>query len=258
MTDTQTPGTDWTQTWIEQQREQLRRMASGASSASANAMHAVIDRWVDLGHAYLYGLAEFSRSQQPDAQSAASARLNEEFLNSMQGAWAGVNAAGRETAQRLSEALGRMPPLGLAREHAEAWRELIAAQSECQTLQQALRLELTRMQNDALNLLEQRISERRQSGAPIAAWRELYDLWVECGEQTYAQLAHSETYSKLQAELGNAMVRLRARQQTILEHALKQYDLPTRSELNSMHRHIRELREKVGALEAQLAKATGA
>lgn len=256
MTETQAPGADWIQTWIEQQREQLRRMASDATSASAQSMQDVVHRWVDLGHAYLHGLAEFSRSQQPDAQSAASARLNEEFLNSMQGAWAGANAAGREAAQRLSEALSRMPPLGLLREHTEAWRELAAAQSECQALQQALRLELTRMQNDALSLLEQRIRERRQSGAPIAAWRELYDLWVECGERTYAQLAHSDTYSKLQAELGNAMVRLRARQQTIIEHALKQYDLPTRSELNSMHRQLRELREKVATLEAQLAKAT--
>lgn len=257
MSDTQTPGADWTQTWIEQQREQLRRMAADAS-ASTEAAHGVIDRWVDLGQAWLHGLAEFSRSQQPDAQSAASARLNEEFLNSMQGAWARASAVGRETAQRLSEALSRAPPLGLAREQAEAWRELAVAQSECQTLQQALRLELTRMQNDALNLLEQRIRERRQSGAPLAAWRELYDLWVECGEQTYAQLAHSETYSKLQAELGNSMVRLRARQQAILEHALRQLDLPTRSELNSVHRQLRELRETVAALGAQLAKTTDA
>lgn len=255
MSDTQTPGADWMQTWIEQQREQLRRFASESTTGSTQAMHDVIDRWVDLGHAYLHGLTEFSRTQQPDAQSAASARLNEELLNSMQGGWAATSAAGQELAKRWSEVLGRIPPLGLAREHTEAWRELAAAQSECQTLQQALRLELTRMQNEALNLLEQRIRERRQAARPIAAWRELYDLWVECGEQTYAQLAHSETYSKLQAELGNAVVRLRARQQTIIEHALKQYDLPTRSELNSVHRQLRELRAQVAALEAKLARA---
>lgn len=258
MTDPQSPDPEWAQAWIEQQREHLRRMTADATTAATQAVHSVIDRWIDVGHAYLHGLAEFSRSQQPDAQIAASARLNEELLNSMQGAWAGVDAAGRETAHRLSEALNRMPPLGLAREHTEAWRELAAAQSECLALHQALRVELTRMQNEALSLLEERIRERKQSGAPIAAWRELYDLWVDCGERTYSQLAHSENYSKLQAELGNATVRLRARQQRILEEALKQYDLPTRSELNSVHRQLRELREKVAALEAQLAKAADA
>ena len=74
---------------------------------------------------------------------------------------------------------------------------------------------------------------------PIGEWRELYDLWVECGEQVFAQVAHSEAYGKLQAELGNAAMRLRAQQQTIFEYALRQFDLPTRSELNTVHRQVR-------------------
>jgi class III poly(R)-hydroxyalkanoic acid synthase PhaE subunit len=146
-----------------------------------------------------------------------------------------------------------LPALGIAREQVEAWRELAASQRECQDLEQALRVELTRMQNDVLTLLEERIRARAQAGKPISEWRDLYSLWVECGEQTYAQLAHSEAYSKLQAQLGNAAVRLRARQQKILEHALRQFDLPTRSELNTVHRQLRELRERVAVLEGELA-----
>ncbi len=38
----------------------------------------------------------------------------------------------------------------------------------------------------------------------IEDYRELYNLWVECGEKVFAQVAHSESYCKLQAQLGNA------------------------------------------------------
>jgi chaperonin cofactor prefoldin len=34
---------------------------------------------------------------------------------------------------------------------------------------------------------------------------------------------------------------------------LKQFDLPTRSELNTVHKQMRELRERIATLEAQLA-----
>ena len=37
-------------------------------------------------------------------------------------------------------------------------------------------------------------------------------------------------------------MRLKSRLQAVLEHALEQLDLPTRSELNSLHKQVRELR----------------
>jgi class III poly(R)-hydroxyalkanoic acid synthase PhaE subunit len=268
MTNSQTRDADWLRAWIEQQREHLRRAAPGAPGEAGpdftqtftpdfaeNFTQDLAGRWVAASLAYVRGLTEFAQSQPGDATSSA-ARLNEEMLNAWRGGWAGATSSGRDAGQRFLEALGRLPALGIAREHAEAWRELAIAQRECQELEQALRLELTRLQNDVLSLLEQRIGERAQTDKPIGGWRELYDLWVECGEQTYAQLAHSEAYSKLQAELGNAAVRLRARQQKILEHALRQFDLPTRSELNSVHRQLRELRERVAMLEAERSRSS--
>ena len=152
--------------------------------------------------------------------------------------------------QRFAELMDRMSFLGLAREQAQAWRELSAAQAECRRLGQELAVALSRVQSDALSLLEQRVREREQSGQAVGDFRALYDLWVECGEHVYAQVAHSDAYSKLQAELGNATMRLRSRQQAVIEHALKQFDLPTRAELNTVHLQLRELRAKVAALEA--------
>jgi class III poly(R)-hydroxyalkanoic acid synthase PhaE subunit len=218
---------DWIRGWIEQQREQLQRLAALDKTGNAELTGQLRDvgmRWLDI-------------------------------LGAWQGAWAGMGPSGAMPS--LSELLEQMPPLGLAREQTQAWRDLSAAQDECQKLGQELRTILTQVQADALTLLEQRVREREQSNGTVSTYRELYDLWVECGEQVYAQVAHSDAYAKLQAELGNATMRLRARQQKVIEHGLKQFDLPTRSELNTVHRQMRELRAKVAALEAQVADASG-
>ena len=40
-------------------------------------------------------------------------------------------------------------------------------------------------------------------------------------------------------------MRLRTRLQSVVEGGLRHLDLPTRSELNTVHRQVRELRERI-------------
>jgi class III poly(R)-hydroxyalkanoic acid synthase PhaE subunit len=248
MTESRARAMDWIGAWIAQQREYLRGLTTEADApAFAAQTQDLAGRWLDVGQAYLRGLADFAKASATDAQATAAAGINEEMLR----AWTAATSAGSEGRRSFADVLGRMPPLGLAREPAEALRALAAAQREHQALEQALRAELVRVQNDALTLLEQRVRERDLANKPIGEWRELYDLWIECGEQAFSQVAHSEAYGKLQAELGNAAIRLRAQQQTIFESALRRFDLPTRSELNTVHRQIGELRDRLAALESK-------
>jgi hypothetical protein len=83
-------------------------------------------------------------------------------------------------------------------------------------------------------------------------------LWVECSEQVFNTVAHSSAYGHLQGELGNAAVRLRARIQKVVEQGLRQFDLPTRSEINSVHQQLRQLRLRVAELEANATASNDA
>jgi class III poly(R)-hydroxyalkanoic acid synthase PhaE subunit len=215
---------DWIHAWVEQQREQLRRAGMGDQStdkaSGTETFNDIGMRWLRAGQSYLQ-------------------------------AWAGAAAVGEGPTRQFADLLARMPTLGLAREQTEIWRELMAAQAECQTLEQELRAVWTQVQIDALGLVEQMLRERPPDRS-INSYRELYDLWIECGEKVFAQVAHSESYAKLQAQVGNAAIKLRARQQAVIERGLKYFDLPTRSELNTVHKQMRELRERIATLEAQL------
>jgi len=270
MTESKNDGSDWIQAWIEQQREQLRRAgmpgagaASGEKSAASDQYRDLGMRWLEAGQSYLQGWQQFAqRTAGGSAAGEAPLKFGEEMLNAWQGTWAGAASAGEGATRQFADLISRLPAMGLAREQTEGWRELLAAQAEYQHLEQELRTVWTKVQTEALVMVEAAIRDRRGKQSTGAApgmdeYRELYNLWVECGEKVFAQVAHSESYCKLQAQLGNAAIRLKARQQTVLERTLKQFDLPTRSELNTVHKQMREMRERIAALEAQLAAARG-
>lgn len=264
---------EWTAAWIEQQRELLRKQAASAEADANKApggpkvgpemteeVRELDEKWRALGQSYLSGLAQHSQTAgQPgeaDADKAgAHFKIGDELLNVWRSAWTAAGDIQKGAVGSISDLLSRLPPIGLAREHTEAWRELAASQAECQRLEQELRAVLLGVQGDALNLLEQRLSEPERNGEPPASYRDLYDLWVECAEQVYSKVAHSESYCKLQAQLGNASMRLRSRQQKAIEYGLRQFDLPTRSELNTVHRQLREQKQRIADLELKLRRA---
>ncbi len=249
MTDRETHDSDWIADWIARQRDSLAQSTQNA--APDEETEDLARRWAATGQAFFDGLRQFA-----SASGASAAHLDPFNIGDpMLGAWSNASLLQSSLAEQAAEFLGRLPPIGLAREQTEAWRELAQAQAQCKRLEHELRAELVKVQLAALELLEQRLRER-DAPQRIDSFRELYDLWVECGEQAYSRLAHSASYSKLQAELGNATMRLRARVQTILEHLLAQFDLPTRSEINSVHRQIRELRQQLDTLSSKRAVPT--
>lgn len=196
---------DWIQDWLREQRKKVGTRPAGSQS-----------------------------SEQPHTANAEfSAHPWASLLESLWSQFDITRVAGAPT-----------PALGLMREHDQAWRDLAAAHADYKRTEAELLSMLHRVQLDALGMLEQRIRARRASEPPKNL-RELYDLWIECGEQVYAESSHSEAYCRAQAAFANAATELRAKQQALLERALKVFDLPTRAELNSLHRQLRDLREQV-------------
>lgn len=224
------------------------------SGAWTQEVRDLAEKWQALGQSYLSGLDQYT--QQPGAsagQAGAQFKVGQELLNTWRGAWTAAGDAQQAAVDRFAEVLARLPAIGPVREHTETWRELAAAQAECQRLEQELRTVLLGVQSDALNLLQQRVRERDQKNEPLASYRDFYNLWVECAELVYSKVVHSDTYCKLQGELGNASMRLRSHQQKVIERGLKQFDLPTRSELNTVHRQLREQKQQLREQKQQIA-----
>ncbi len=80
-----------------------------------------------------------------------------------------------------------------------AWRDYQHVQGDYLVL-------LRQAARDALDLMEQRLGERAAAGARVETLRELYNLWVECNEETYGRMLRGADYGALNGRLLNALL----------------------------------------------------
>ena len=105
-----------------------------------------------------------------------------------------------DTWQQTAASLGVPATLApLAGANPAAWQAYQKVQGQyLDLLRQAAR--------DALDLMEQRLGERATAGATVESLRELYNLWVECNEETYGRMLRSPEYGALNGCLLNALL----------------------------------------------------
>jgi class III poly(R)-hydroxyalkanoic acid synthase PhaE subunit len=145
---------------------------------------------------------------------------------------------------------GKMPALGPAREQQESLQRLAELAQRCWQAQLRLGGQWNEIISLGLKELGEKLAPQLQSGTMPGSVKELYDLWVESAESAYKRVAHGAGFIQSQAELTNTLSQLRSAQRELMEEWGRQFDLPTRAELNSLHQQVRELK-------AALQKLTG-
>jgi len=135
-----------------------------------------------------------------------------------------------------------MPALGPSREQQEAWQRLMQLAARTAQAQMQVGTQWNDIIGRALRELAERVAPRIKSGGAVGSLKEIYDLWVESAESVYAQAARSAAFVQAQAELTNATSQLRSAQRELIEEWARQFDLPTRAELNSIHQQLRDLK----------------
>jgi Poly(R)-hydroxyalkanoic acid synthase subunit (PHA_synth_III_E) len=73
----------------------------------------------------------------------------------------------------------------------------------------------------------------------------LYELWVDCAEESYAARVRTDEFASLQAQLTNTTAELLLAQRRQAQQLARAWGLPTRAEVEGLERQIRELRERL-------------
>ena len=104
-----------------------------------------------------------------------------------------------ESWQQAASSLGVSAITPHAGQSADTWQAYQQVQGEF--------LELLRQSAvAALDLMEQRLRERAASGEVAGSLRALFNLWVDCNEETYGRMLRSTEYSELSGRLLNALL----------------------------------------------------
>ena len=158
------------------------------------------------------------------------------------------DAAGNPFAQMLQAI-----PLGHSRERQVEWQAYVKALADYQQIATNLMQQFANVVAESLKNVPDLVAQRSQSGKTVESMRELYEIWIECGEQCFAAISRDDQFVAVQAAHTNALSRVRLAERTLLERWLQQYDLPTRSEINALHQKVRGMAQHIAELEARLA-----
>lgn len=235
-------GADWSAMFAPQ--------FQGPSADVARKYFGFFDQYVGASRAFAELLGKISGNPDPAARA-------QEFNAGLKALQLPFARMWHSMFSEQSGAANGMPALGLTREHQIANDRMRKLLADLQQQQFAL----TSMWNDiiaeALRIFGDKAGAKIRAGETFPSLKAVYDLWVECGEIAYAKSAHSPEYGKAQADLGNTMAQLRIEQRKQVEALAKHLDLPTRDELNTVHRRLKDLKSELRALQAQLRAGGG-
>ncbi|HSN00597.1 MAG TPA: class III poly(R)-hydroxyalkanoic acid synthase subunit PhaE [Rudaea sp.] len=166
-------------------------------------------------------------------------------------------------AQAKSEGLSwlHVPAFGYAREHQEHYQKMAAAFVEYQDAVSRYNALILKASQASFGIFEDKLAARDEPGRRIESPRALYDLWVDAAEEAYAQVALSDEFRKVYGDVVNAQMRVRAHVQAEVERIGTDLGMPTRTELNSVHKRLHEMRragkngsdQRVAELEREVA-----
>jgi len=152
----------------------------------------------------------------------------------------------------VKENLDRMlgaPGLGYTRESQAQYQSLMQAMMEYQEAMTEYALLFTQMGEKSVSLLQKKAQD-----TPIESARQLYDLWIGCCEEVYAEQVMTPEYIELHGRLVNALMLVKSRWGEILNEYLSMYNIPTRDDLRTLQIRMQEQRRENKALVAEVAK----
>jgi class III poly(R)-hydroxyalkanoic acid synthase PhaE subunit len=94
-----------------------------------------------------------------------------------------------------------------------------------------------------------------QSCGTVENWQQFLQVWSRIFDRIFALTFRSEHVLQIQGKLLNASMKLWLDQQQVIEVFLKMNNLPTRTEVDEIHRSIYELKKEVKSLKKALAES---
>lgn len=243
-----TTGEDW-QHFLQNYSAQIRQQFEQNSMGTLTATQDVTELW----QLYLTELQEFSQlwlraltsSVAPLQQTAGGASAPWLELNNLY--W---NLLYEES----SGSLMRSPLLGPSREFNgkllrtfDAWAIFYRNSIDYQTV-------MTDIQVRSFEELMRQLVVLAEKGEPVNDWRQFQQLWGRVADDVYEQAFCSEDNLKVRGRFLNSLNTYRIYQQDLMELWMKLMNLPSRGEVDEVHKNIYELRKEVKTLKATLAK----
>jgi hypothetical protein len=141
-----------------------------------------------------------------------------------------------------------LPSLGVTRQQQELWQRVLELTKRYQELQSELSAQWSAVGREAAQKFGAELAAASKSGKGFADLKSLYDRWIDSAEKAYSTHAHQEKYAGLLSGLTNTLNEIKAKQRELIECWAQQFDLPTRTEINSVHSRLKAMQQQLHEL----------
>jgi class III poly(R)-hydroxyalkanoic acid synthase PhaE subunit len=153
----------------------------------------------------------------------------------------------------LNPAFPGAPALGISREYQESAARLLELSKQFQQRYAEFAQQNAAIMQDAFQVMKKRLDA---APTPSKSPADLYEAWIDSAEGTYAQAAHSERFARLLAELCNISSAFKVERGKLTEQIARHLDLPSRAEVDTLHRQVHALTSAMRAAAAKPRKRT--
>lgn len=146
----------------------------------------------------------------------------------------------QESLQRLLS----MPGLGYNREKQAQYQKLLRCGIQYQNATREYTQFFSNLGIKSNEQLRKRLEQLGTNGTVIDSARSLYDLWVGCCEDVYAQQVQAPEYAILHGKLVNTLMALKHQLSTMIDENLGGMNMPTKAELRTLQDRLQETRRE--------------
>jgi class III poly(R)-hydroxyalkanoic acid synthase PhaE subunit len=199
------------------------------------------DNWRQQMNQLFGGTSQpFSQGFSSQGFSTADSASTRSFVEQWQAMLQAVQKDGFSGGQQ-----GSSSPFGFNRDQQAQQQDFATAITRHLEASQRYQSLIQRSNAQAMEKMQSRLAKLAVPGEQIESLKVLYDLWVDCAEEAYAEIALSDEFRVAYAEMVNTQIRVRQLQQEQTEYLCQQLGIPTRSDVSSLGERLQSLRREM-------------
>jgi polyhydroxyalkanoate synthase subunit PhaE len=152
---------------------------------------------------------------------------------------------------QVKESLNRFlsaPGLGYAREEQSQYQDLVRRTLAYQQALQEYLAFFSHLGVKSTDRMRQTLEKLTKEEKTVDSARSVYDTWVSCCEEVYAEEVRTPEYARIHGQLINAQMALKRRMSVMVDETLGAMNMPTRSEMRTLQDRLQESRRESKAL----------
>jgi class III poly(R)-hydroxyalkanoic acid synthase PhaE subunit len=136
------------------------------------------------------------------------------------------------------------PSVGYTRESQEQYKALGRLMIEYQAAMYEYNMAMAKVGQEAVVAFQARAAQKFTEPEADLSFKAMHNLWTQTAEEIYGAYVMTEEYTKIYGTVVNKMMAVKKQTARMVDEVFEAFNLPTRKEINTLHKRVQEIRRQ--------------